>query len=156
MIIFLTLYFWVCINLFFCRSTYWPSFLSVVRRILTHFFAYCVPNYQTNKKSRHHWKVDFIYFVCPNRIEAKVSCTFSTKTKNVYRKKPGIIQLFCLFRIAREFHLVKVTLFTMDQFEIFFHQCSKMQIIPIKNLTFKLVFSNFFGFSDWNVDLKVR
>ena len=30
----------------------------------------------------------------------------------------------------------------------FFHQCSKMQIIPIKNLTFKLVFSNFFGFSD--------
>ena len=30
----------------------------------------------------------------------------------------------------------------------FFHQCSKMQIIRIKNLTFKLVFSNFFGFSD--------
>ena len=30
----------------------------------------------------------------------------------------------------------------------FFHQCSKMQIIPLKILTFKLVFSNFFGFSD--------
>ena len=38
----------------------------------------------------------------------------------------------------------------------FFHQCSKMQIIPIQNLTFKLVFSIFFGFSDWNVDLMVR
>jgi len=31
-----------------------------------------------------------------------------------------------------------------------------MQIIPIKNLTFKLAFSNFFGFSDRNVDLKVH
>ena len=30
----------------------------------------------------------------------------------------------------------------------FFHQYSKVQIIPIKNLKFKLVFSNFFGFSD--------
>ena len=30
----------------------------------------------------------------------------------------------------------------------FFHQFSKMQIIPIKDLTFKLIFSNFFGFSD--------
>ena len=30
----------------------------------------------------------------------------------------------------------------------FFHQCSKMQIIPIQNLTLKLDFSNFFGFSD--------
>ena len=30
----------------------------------------------------------------------------------------------------------------------FFHQCSKMQIIPIKKLDIKLVFSNFFGFSD--------
>ena len=38
----------------------------------------------------------------------------------------------------------------------FFHQCSMMQIITVKNLTFKFFLSNFFGFSDWNVDLKVR
>ena len=67
--------------------SHWPSVLSVVCRILTHFFCVLCSNYQTNKKSRHHWKVDFIYFVCPNQIESKVSCTFSTKTKNVYRKK---------------------------------------------------------------------
>ena len=30
----------------------------------------------------------------------------------------------------------------------FFLQCSKVQLIPLKKLTFKLVFSNFFGFSD--------
>ena len=30
----------------------------------------------------------------------------------------------------------------------FFHQCSKMQIIPIKKFNIHLVFSNFFGFSD--------
>ena len=52
------------------------------------FFLYVLcSNYQTNKKSRHHWKVDFIYVVCPNQIESKVSCTFSTNTKNVFRKK---------------------------------------------------------------------
>ena len=33
----------------------------------------------------------------------------------------------------------------------FFHQFSKMQIIPINKLTFKLVFSNFFGFSDYHI-----
>ena len=38
----------------------------------------------------------------------------------------------------------------------FFGQCSKMQKSHSKNVTLKLVLSNFFGFSDENVDQKVR
>ena len=54
---------------------------------------------------------------------------------------------FQWFNRMRSLNEIKVT---------FFHQCSKMQIIPIKKLNIQIVYSNFFGFSDWNVDLKVR
>ena len=96
-----------------------------------------------------------------NRILHNLQCLVSPMS--IFHQPPGIcfiIHLGATHKLRQYFggcgvsnveakfvYYIKVT---------FCHQCSKMQIIPINNLTFKLVFSNFVGFSDWNVDIKVR
>ena len=57
-------------------------------------------------------------------------------------------RLILFFKCQHPIHFFPSVLEGFYSKVTFFHQCSKMQIIPIKNLTFKLVFSTFFGFSD--------
>ena len=128
----------------YCKSKKWAT--------------HCFGKVRIFREGHKIWKKSSIYFMafseCPN-FKSKMTweAHLHTPVKKDSKNGAGRNIFGPSYFVTTVKHSMKKSCFPKRI--TLFHQCSKMQIIPIKKFNVK-TFSNFYGFSDWNVDLNVR